>query len=176
MDEGALRRRLAELRLAPPPDLVALYGLHDGVDEDAWNRDSAGAWYPLLVRDGVRFASSAAAAEACRELRADAAGIASAPWWDLGEGELWRPGWFPVFPLTRADENVALDCDPDSPDFGSLWVVRWEATQERRVADSLPEFLDALADRFEAVGTRWDEETRRLVDDEELRAHAASFP
>ncbi len=149
--------------------------MHDGVDEEAWDRDAAGVWYPLLLRGGVRFASSAAAADSCRELRADAAEIASAPWWDLSEGDLWRPGWLPVFPLARADENVAIDCDSGSAHFGRLTLVRWEAVEARCVAGSLLEFLDVLADRFEAVGSYWDAQARRLVDDEQLTARLGSF-
>jgi len=170
--ESTLRERLANLKLTPHPQLCDLYGLHDGVDEEAWNRTGAGVWYPLLVRDGVRFVSSTAAADACRELRDTDAEIGGTPWWDLTEGDLWRPAWFPVFPLARSDENVAIDCDPDSPDFGRLWVVRWEATEERIVAGSLLEFLLIVADRFVTARSRWDEAARRLDDDELVE----SFP
>jgi cell wall assembly regulator SMI1 len=139
VDEATVRGRLAELELEPPSELIELYGLHDGTD-DPW---------AFLVDDGVRFARSDSAAGACSQLRSSAAQIAAAPWWELSPSDLWRPEWFPVFPLTRSDENVVIGCKRGAPDFGRLMVVRWEATEARPVADSVAQFLDAVADRFE---------------------------
>jgi cell wall assembly regulator SMI1 len=174
--EADVRERLAPLDIAPPAQLIELWGIHDGVDETAWDRERAGVWYPDLVRGGPRFLGSAAAVERCRELRESAAEIAGQPWWDLAAGDLWRPGWLPVFPLMRSDENVALDCAPDSPHFGSVWAVIWEAADDRLVADSIAELLHKVADRFEAVHTRWDAAELRLDDDEKRAEELGRFP
>jgi cell wall assembly regulator SMI1 len=170
--ESTVPERLAALDVVPHPQLQELYRLHDGVDEGAWNRAHPGV-YALLVPDGVRFPSTAVAVDMCRELRDTDAQLSASPLWDLVPGDLWRPWWFPVFALTRSDENVAIDCDPDSPDFGRLWVVRWNAAQERIVAGSLEEFLVALGDRFVAVRSRWDENAQGLDHDEQLAGELA---
>ena len=166
--ESTVRERLGDLALVPPPQLTELYGLHDGVDEEAWNRSEAGAGYALLGHDGVRFPSLERAVVACNELRASDEDMAATPWWDLAPGDLWRPSWFPVFALTRSDENVAIDCDPGSRDFGAVRVVRWEAVQDSIVAQSIDAFLLLLADRFEASKTTWNADARHLDCDESL--------
>ena len=138
--------------LEPHPDLVELFGWHDGIDDEAWVRDAAGTGFARLFGD-THFAPLADAVASYREsIEIDA----TTALYSDGAIETWKASWFPAF--CQGWDTFGIECDPGSPNLGRVYHPSWEPPDAvgpgPRFRD-LPHLVDSVTRRFQADGYWW---------------------
>jgi cell wall assembly regulator SMI1 len=134
------------LGFALHPDVVALFGCADGIDQERWRELDAAACEVAPLQE---FLPLTVAAERERMLRGNAE--------RSGVDGLWRTGWFPVL-VMEADEAIVVDSAS-----GQVWVVRWEAADVRPLGRDLAEHLRHNVALMRAQGVSWDAESGELA-------------
>jgi len=168
MRAGDVRRQIvATVGVDPPPEAVHPFVWHDGIDNDAWERDDVATGFARLFGD-THFAPLA---EAIREVRERIEGDeTTARYSMLGDAQqTWKPSWFPTF--CQGWETYAVECDPDSPDRGSIYDPSWDPPVDvgpgPRFRDLL-HLVESVNRRFQAGGYWWDTARRFLEERQEL--------
>jgi hypothetical protein len=150
----------------PPADLVDVFVWHDGIDNEAWERDDAATGFGRLFGD-THFAPLA---DAIREYRERIEGdettaLYSPPGTAI---QTWRPTWFP---FCQGWDTYAVECDPDSPDRGRVYDPSWEPPADVYPAPrfrDLVHLVESAIRRFKAGGYSWDPTTRFLEERREV--------
>ena len=114
--EDRVRAQSSRRRVNPPADLVDVFVWHDGIDNEAWERDNAATGFGRLFGD-THFAPLA---DAVREYRERIEGDETTALYSPPGAAIqtWRPTWFPAF--CQGWDTYAVDCDPDSGDRGRV--------------------------------------------------------
>jgi hypothetical protein len=158
---------VATVGVDPPSEAIDLFAWHDGTDHDAWRRDDAGTGFARLFGD-TYFAPLADGVRGYHEsIEIDeTTALYSTP---EAAPPTWGRSWFPVF--SQGWETYGVECDPDSPARGRIYLPSWEPPID--VAPG-PRFRDLLhlvesaIRRFQAGGYVWNPATRFLDERPEL--------
>lgn len=165
--DGAMVEQIASRLPAIPDDVLALHRLADGVDLRQWTANSR--YPPRLVPGGPEFVDLAAAATTVEEMRSAARAASRAS--GMPADELWPPELGLAYPILP-DECIGVDT---SGGDGSLWIVRWEATDIRPLHVGVARLLDLAAERFQRLGCQWDAASGLLDYDVDLDETLAAF-
>jgi cell wall assembly regulator SMI1 len=126
--EDQVRATLAPLGLVPPPEMISLFGWHNGHDDSAFGLVQLG---PLVALPTLSRACELN--ELVREFL---------PMW-VSVGDIEHADWFPVIDL-REGGSVVMDCRPTSATFGHIFGYDFQS--------DIPEYMPAsLAEPIE----RW---------------------
>lgn len=158
---------VAAVGLDPPADAIDLFAWHDGIDNDAWERDDVATGFARLFGD-THYAPLVDAVRHYRE-RIQTEEI-TAQFSMPGQAvQTWKPSWFPVF--SEGWETYAIECDPGSPDRGHVYDPSWDppasAGPGPRFRDML-HLVESAIRRFQAGGYVWDTPTRFLEERQEV--------
>ena len=158
---------VATVGVDPPANLVDLFAWHDGIDNEAWERDDAATGFGRLFGD-THFAPLADAVLEYRErIEGDVtAALYSPPGAAI---QTWRPTWFPAF--CQGWDTYAVECDPVSENRGRVYDPAWEppvgAYPAPRFRD-LAHLVESAIRRFKAGGYSWDPTSRFLEERREV--------
>lgn len=120
--------------LAIHPSIVQLFRWHDGIDWDAWRGSGVPSLFPYYG-EFHPFES---------QLKSRFVMLDSL---DGGrESSFWRYSWFPALGGTT---SLAVECDPSSSEYGSVWLSSVDATRAEPVAESLHSVFETVAELFE---------------------------
>lgn len=140
--DAEVRRRVSELGLEPPAELVDLY---------AWKRGGvelvAGITWLTLDEGVQRFEAGRAQAEDL--VRMSRGGIPADSW----------------FPIAIGPSDIAIACPPGGG-AASVRQADWERRVFGQIAPTPAAFVDELVARLRAGAYRWDASGHRLVADE----------
>jgi hypothetical protein len=151
----------------PPADAIEPFAWHDGIDEEAWRRDSAGTGFARLFGD----AYLAPLANAIRHYRERIETDETAAQFSMpGDAvQTWKPSWFPVF--SEGWETYGVECDPGSPDRGRVYDPSWDPPADvgpgPRFRD-MRHLVESAIRRFQAGAYVWNAETRFLDERREI--------
>ena len=153
--DEVIRHVLATVGLDPPGAAVDLFVWHDGIDNEAWERDAAATGFARLFAD-AHYAPLADAVRHYHE-RIDTDEV-TARYSMTGDAPgIWKASWFPVF--CGGWDTYAIECDPTSPDWGAIYDPAWEPPVDvgpgPRFRD-LPHLVESVIRRFQAGGYSWD--------------------
>jgi hypothetical protein len=110
LGEDAIRSRLSPLGLEPPPELIALFGWHNGVDTSSGLDTSFGPAITLPTLEYAEFLHGLV--QEFLPGRVDF-------------GEIEHAHWFPVVDRREAGP-VVMDWEAGSPSFGSVFGYEFE--------------------------------------------------
>jgi hypothetical protein len=157
---------VATVGVDPPADAIDLFAWHDGIDNDAWEKDDVGTGFARLFGD----AHFAPLADGVREYREriqtdETTALYSTP----DAPPTWKRTWFPAF--SQGWDTYAVECDPDSPDRGRIYDPAWDPPPGvgpgPRFRD-LVHLVQSVIRRFEAGGYTWDSAERFLEERQEI--------
>jgi hypothetical protein len=158
---------VATVGVDPPAGAIDLFVWHDGIDNEAWERDDVGTGFARLFGDTY----FAPLADAIRHYRDRIETDEMTARYSLpGEAvQTWKPSWFPVF--SEGWETYGIECDPGSPDRGHLYDPSWDPPASvgpgPRFRDML-HLVESAIRRFQAGGYTWDAATRFLEERREV--------
>ena len=146
----------AAIGVNPTPELLAVYGWHDGIAPGQANDSRS----PTLF-GRADFPDHGQAIARCLEFRALATELAAQPW-NRSRDALWRDTWIPIF---IGEEPVyALDCADPTAAESPVWRVFWHPDGTTEVAyASLHAMLAEVLRRFDAGQYTWDRNRLALV-------------
>jgi len=153
LSEDRVRRQIADaVGVDAHPSLVELFAWHDGLDNEAWERDGAGNGFARLFGD-THFAPLADAVGSYREsIEIDATTARYAG----GEAPVtWGPSWFPAF--CEGWDVYGVECKP-GPESGFVFLPSWEpppAIGPGPRFRSLQHLVDSAIRRFRLDGYWW---------------------
>lgn len=146
----------AAIGVSPTPELLALYGWHDGIAPG----DGKDSRSPNLF-GRADFPGHEQAIARCLEARALAMELAAQPW-GLSRDELWRDSWFPIF--LGEEPAYVLDCADPTAAESPVWRVFWHPDGATEVAyPSLKDMLAEVLRRFDDGQYTWEPDRLALM-------------
>jgi hypothetical protein len=151
----------------PPADAIDLFAWHDGIDNEAWERDDIATGFARLFGDAHFAPLTDAIREYHERIETDET---TARYSMPGDApQTWKPSWFPAF--CQGWETYGIECDRDSGNRGRIYDPSWDPPIDvaagPRFRDLLHLVQSALR-RFEAGGYAWDTATRFLEERREV--------
>ena len=122
------------------PDVVTLFGWHDGFDVARWNDDEVN----LALLPGFEFRPLNDALDQF-ELSRSIGGDLSAKWGGLKQDQVWAATWCPIVSL----DGRSIYVSADTADYGSVWFDPLQ-DEKRRLFNTLSDALEDIRTKLHA--------------------------
>lgn len=145
IDESEVVSLLADVGLAPTPEVVAWFGWHNGAGERGMPSEV------IELVPGGEFHDLGYLCGECLETRSNSEAVAAAPGGLLSAEDLWCSSWFPLLRLFGKG-FLAVDLAGGDGSASPVHVVWHDDEPERRARvawPSLGAFVEAVIARFE---------------------------
>jgi hypothetical protein len=152
-DASAIRNAFGDAVV--PPAAESWFGWQDGIDEEAWVRDSPGP-SPELFWSGEPIGLAQSVDERTRRLALNLIAPQGAEPWRSDPGEYWPPELVPI--LRGGGSLYGMECRP-GPGFGQVWLVHPApagADPSRPAFPSLTALLEGALARLRSGFYVWD--------------------
>lgn len=122
------------------PDVVTLFGWHDGFDVARWNDDEVN----LALLPGFEFRPLNDALDQF-ELSRSIGGDLAQKWGGLDQDDVWAATWCPIASL----DGRSIYISADAADYGSVWFDPVQ-DEKRRLFASLSDAVEDVRSKLEA--------------------------